>query len=325
MMGSMRRGFRPYLSLLRQQRRNQVLLCNRFSSSSDHSFVLSHPSTVDNVSSSERGRIVCVTSGKGGVGKTTAAASFSMGLAKRGHKTCVVDFDIGLRNLDIHLGCERRVIFDFVNVLMGECQLHQAILKDKREPNLSLLAASQTRDKDSLTVDGVESILADLSAEFDFVVLDSPAGIENGARHSMYFCDDAILVVNPELSSCRDADKMVGFISSKSRRAELGQKECLPVQQTLLINRYDPSRAEAEECLAIVDIEELLGLPVVGVIPESRDVLTCTNVGSPAILLNDDVPVAGALRDTVDRFLGEEKELRFMTSEPVSFFRRIFG
>jgi len=324
----MRRCLRPNII---NQKRVVVLLSNNnrnltSNSSTDqqHPFVLSHPSTVDDASS-KRGRIVCITSGKGGVGKTTAAASFSMGLAKRGHKTCVVDFDIGLRNLDIHLGCERRVIFDFVNVLLGECQLHQALLKDKREPNLSLLAASQTRDKDSLTVDGVEKILAKLSADFDFVVLDSPAGIESGARHSMYFADDAVLVVNPELSSCRDADKMVGFIASKSRRAELGSKECQPVQQTLLINRYDPSRAEAEESLAIVDIEDLLGLPVVGVIPESRDVLTCTNVGNPVILLDDKIPVAGALRDTVDRFLGKEKELRFTTPEPVSFFRRIFG
>jgi septum site-determining protein MinD len=245
---------------------------------SSHPFILSHPSVVDprrdhdnDPSASQqqqtRGRIVCVTSGKGGVGKTTAAASFSMGLAQKGHKTCVVDFDIGLRNLDIHLGCERRVIFDFVNVLLGECQLHQALLRDKREPNLSLLAASQTRDKESLTVEGVEIILSQLCSTFDYVVLDSPAGIESGARHSMYFCDDAVLVVNPELSSCRDADKMVGFIASKSRRAELGQNECLPVQQSLLINRYDPARAAAEEALSIADIEELLGLPVVGVIP----------------------------------------------------------
>lgn len=143
---------------------------------------------------------------------------------------------------DIHLGCERRVIFDLINVLMGECQLHQALLKDKREPNLSMLAASQTRDKESLTVDGVERVLADLASSFDYVVLDSPAGIESGARHAMYFADDAIIVTNPELSACRDADKMVGFIWSKSRRAELGEAECKPVSQTLLINRYDPGR-----------------------------------------------------------------------------------
>mmetsp|Transcript_402 Transcript_402/g.627 ORF Transcript_402/g.627 Transcript_402/m.627 type:complete len:308 (+) Transcript_402:125-1048(+) len=255
-----------------------------FSAVASHGdMVLSHPSSVDHYESSVRGRIVCITSGKGGVGKTTSAASFAFGLASRGHKTCVVDFDIGLRNLDIHLGMERRVIFDFVNVLLGECTLNQALIKDKREPMMSMLAASQTRDKESLTVDGVEKVLADLSQQFDFVVLDSPAGIESGARHAMYFADDAVIVTNPELSSCRDADKMVGFISSRSRRAEMGENEAKPVTQTLLITRYDPVRAEAEESLAIADIEELLGLPVVGVIPESKSILTCTNLGQPVI------------------------------------------
>ena len=212
-----------------------------FSSDNSHPFVLSHPSKVDD-NKKDRGRIVCITSGKGGVGKTTAAASFATGLAQRGNKTCVVDFDIGLRNLDIHLGVERRVIFDFVNVLLEECTLSQALIKDKREPNLSMLAASQTRDKESLTVEGVERVLADLATSFDYVVLDSPAGIESGARHAMYFADDAIIVTNPELSSVRDADKMVGFVWSKSRRAELGPDEAKPVTQTLLINRYDPQR-----------------------------------------------------------------------------------
>lgn len=293
------------------------------SSSSSSPFVLSHPSTVDNGNES-RGRIIAITSGKGGVGKTTCSASFALGLASRGKKTCVVDFDIGLRNLDIHLGMERRVIFDMVNVLLDEANLHQALLKDKREPNLSLLAASQTRDKDVLTVEGVEAVLAGLCDTFDYVVLDSPAGIESGAKHAMYFADDAIIVTNPELSSCRDADKMVGFIDSKSRRAELGP-ECLPVNMTLLINRYDAQRAEAEECLAINDITELLGLPVVGVIPESKDVLPCTNLGNPVITLPEQNPASGAFQDMTDRFLGEEKELRFTTPEPVSFFSKIFG
>lgn len=215
-------------------------------STQSHPFVLSHPADVDD--KNERGRIVCITSGKGGVGKTTAAASFATGLAQRGHKTCVVDFDIGLRNLDIHLGAERRVIFDFVNVLYGECTLPQALIRDKREPNLSMLAASQTRDKESLTVEGVERVLADLTTSFKYVVLDSPAGIESGAKHAMYFADDAIIVVNPELSSCRDADKMVGFVWSKSRRAELGPDKAKPVIQTLLINRYDPERVSTEYC-----------------------------------------------------------------------------
>lgn len=291
----------------------------------EHPFVLSRPSEVDKDGSPGRGRIVCITSGKGGVGKTTSAASFATGLAKRGRKTCVVDFDIGLRNLDIHLGVERRVIFDFVNVLLGECSLSQALIKDRKVDGLCMLAASQTRDKDSLTSEGVEKILAELASQFDYVVLDSPAGIESGARHAMYLADDAIIVTNPELSSCRDADKMIGFVSSRSRRAEIGEGGCKPVSQTLLITRYDPVRADAEESLAISDMKELLGLPVLGVIPESKDVLTCTNHGTPVISLGEDSPAAGAYLDMVDRFLGEEKDLRFVTAEPVSFFRRIFG
>ncbi len=292
------------------------------SSSSSSPFVLSHPSTVDTENPS-RGRIICITSGKGGVGKTTSAASFAFGLAEKGHKTCVVDFDIGLRNLDIHLGMERRVIFDLVNVLLDECTLSQALIKDKRNGNLVMLAASQTRDKECLTVEGVEKVLAGLTDIYDFVVLDSPAGIESGARHAMYFADDAIIVTNPELSSCRDADKMVGFISSRSRRSEIG--DVLPVSQTLLITRYDPVRAEAQESLSIADMEELLGLPVVGVIPESKDVLTCTNLGVPILKMDKETPAQGAYKDMVDRYLGEEKELRFVTPEPVSFFKGLFG
>uniref|UniRef100_A0A7S4V4S5 AAA domain-containing protein n=1 Tax=Ditylum brightwellii TaxID=49249 RepID=A0A7S4V4S5_9STRA len=314
-------------SVMLASRSSKIVNTRFLSSSSSHPFVLSHPKDVDTIiggSGTKRGRIVCVTSGKGGVGKTTSAASFATGLASRGHKTCVVDFDIGLRNLDIHLGMERRVIFDFVNVLMEECSLSQALIKDKREKHLSMLAASQTRDKESLTVEGVEKVLADLSKTFDYVVLDSPAGIESGARHAMYFADDAIIVTNPELSSCRDADKMVGFVSSRSRRAEIGD-DVDPVSQTLLITRYDAQRAVAEECLSLNDIEELLGLPIIGVIPESKDVLTCTNLGTPIITLGDDNPAAGAYSDMVDRFLGEEKDLRFITPEPVSFFKRFFG
>jgi len=288
-----------------------------------HPFILSHPSEVDTKESS-RGRVICITSGKGGVGKTTSAASFAFGLAQQGHKTCVVDFDIGLRNLDIHLGMERRVIFDLVNVLLGECTLEQALIKDKRNENLVMLAASQTRDKESLTVEGVEKCLSGLTDKFDFVVLDSPAGIESGARHAMYFADDAIIVTNPELSSCRDADKMVGFISSRSRRAEIGGG-VLPVSQTLLITRYDPVRAEAEETLSMADIEELLGLSVVGVIPESKDVLTCTNLGNPIINLGEENNASGAYADMVSRYLGEERELRFVTPETGSFFKRLLG
>lgn len=317
------------------------------STSSSRRFVLSHPSTVDQTKNSTtkpatndktRGRIICITSGKGGVGKTTTAASFGMGLAQQGFKTCLVDFDIGLRNLDIHLGLERRVIFDFVNVLLGECNLHQALIRHTKSSesssssSLYLLAASQTRDKECLTVEGVEQVLHQLSQTFDYVVLDSPAGIESGARHAMYFADDAIIVTNPELSSCRDADKMVGFISSRSRRAELGggggEHSCLPVSQSLLVTRYDPIRVQADESLSLQDMEELLGLPIVGVIPESKSILTCTNVGQPVITQADKGDIAAlAYSDMVQRYLGhKDLELRFLTPPPEpSLLQRIFN
>ncbi|KAL7545309.1 hypothetical protein ACHAWF_008662 [Thalassiosira exigua] len=328
-------------SLLRRSARRRSLATKSSPSPSSHPFVLSHPSDVDgdddeqdsnSNSRPSRGRIVCITSGKGGVGKTTSAASFATGLALRGRSTCAVDFDVGLRNLDIHLGCERRVVFDWVHVMRQECGLDQALIPDKRTPGLSVLAASQTRDKDALTMEGVEGVLSQLAERFEYVILDSPAGIESGARHAMYFCDDAIVTTNPELSSCRDADKMIGFVSSKSRRAEVGTTGgggggggCRPVSQTLLVTRYDPVRAAAEESLSVSDLEELLGLPVLGVVPESRDVLTCTNLGKPVISMGEDHPAAGAYMDAVDRFLGEERELRFVTPEPVGFFKRFFG
>lgn len=194
---------------------------------------------------------------------------------------------------------QRRVIFDIVHVLTSECTLSQALIPDKKTPHLSMLAASQTRDKDSLTIEGVERVLSELTRKFEYVVLDSPAGIESGARHAMYFCDDAIVVTNPELSSCRDADKMIGFVSSRSRRAEIGEPDCKPVSMTLLITRYDVERAEREESLAIEDMKDLLGLSVIGVIPESKDVLTCTNLGTPIISLGDGHPAAGAYMDMV--------------------------
>jgi septum site-determining protein MinD len=264
------------------------------------------------------GKVVTVTSGKGGVGKTTTAASFAFGLAEQGFKTVVIDFDIGLRNLDIHLGCERRVIFDFVNVLQGECTMNQALIKDKRNSNLSVIAASQTKDKNILTEDGVEKFLNDLREKFDYIVCDSPAGIESGARHAMYFADEAIICTNPELSSCRDSDKMIGFIAANSRQA-IGGGE---VRQRLLVTRYDPERAAKEECLSLDDIGELLGLPLVGVIPESRSVLTSCNLGQPVIVGNDNA--AEAYKDVVQRFLDNDVPMRFCEAEDPSFFSRWF-
>jgi septum site-determining protein MinD len=265
--------------------------------------------------------IIVVTSGKGGVGKTTTSASIACGLAKAGKKTAVIDFDVGLRNLDLIMGCERRVVYDFVNVVHGEASLKQSLIKDKRFENLFVLAASQTRDKDALTKEGVEKVLKDMADEgFDFIVCDSPAGIEKGAFLAMYFADRAVVVVNPEVSSVRDSDRILGLLASKTKKAEAGER----VKEHLLLTRYSPSRVETGDMLSIADVEEILGLKVIGVIPESPEVLQSSNAGVPVIL--DDKSNAGqAYEDAVARILGEERPLRFVTPEKKGFFSKIFG
>jgi septum site-determining protein MinD len=265
--------------------------------------------------------IIVVTSGKGGVGKTTTSASLACGLAKAGKKTAVIDFDVGLRNLDLIMGCERRVVYDFVNVVHGEANLRQALIKDKRFENLYVLAASQTRDKDALTKEGVEKVLKDLGDEgFDYIVCDSPAGIEKGAFLAMYYADRAVVVVNPEVSSVRDSDRILGLLASKTRKAENGER----VQEHLLLTRYSPARVEKGDMLSIGDVEEILGLKVIGVIPESPEVLQSSNAGVPVIL--DDASQAGqAYEDAVARILGETRPLRFTTVEKKGFFSKIFG
>lgn len=265
-------------------------------------------------------KVVVVTSGKGGVGKTTTAASLALGLADKGFKTCAIDFDIGLRNLDLHLGCERRVVYDFVNVIQKECKLHQAVIKDKHNSNLFLLAASTVRDKSVLTEKGVGEVVDQLRKEFDFVVCDSPAGIENGAFQAMYFADQAVICTNPEISSVRDSDRMIGIIASKSDRAAKN----LEVKQHLLVTRYNPKRVAQEDMLHVHTIEEMLGIPLAGVVPECRGVLTATNIGRPVIA--DENNIAGmAYRDFVDRFLGEEKQFRFLDAEEDSWWKRLFA
>ena len=266
-------------------------------------------------------KIIVVTSGKGGVGETTTSASFASGLALRGHKTAVIDFDVGLRNLDLIMGCERRVVYDFVNVVNGEANLQQALIKDKRLENLYVLAASQTRDKDALTVEGVEKVLMQLKEDFEFVVCDSPAGIEKGAHLAMYFADEAIVVTNPEVSSVRDSDRMLGLLASKSRRAERGED---PFQELLLISRYHPARVSKGEMLGVEDVKEILSVALLGVIPESQAVLKASNQGVPVIL--DDQSDAGqAYSDTVDRLLGKTVEHRFLDVQKKGFFERLFG
>ena len=261
-------------------------------------------------------RVIVVTSGKGCVGKTTTSAAISTGLALKGKKTVVIDFDVGLRNLDLIMGCEKRVVFDFINVIQGEAKLSQALIPDKHLSNgkLSILAASQTKDKDALTKEGVGKVINDLkSMGFEYIICDSPAGIEQGALMALYYADEAIVVTNPEVSSIRDSDRILGILQSKSQRAEKGED---PIKQHLLITRYDPSRVESGLMLSTDDVQEILKINLIGVIPESQDIITASNAGDP-VILNENSNAAAAYEDTVERLLYPNKDipLRFITEE----------
>jgi len=266
-------------------------------------------------------KVIVITSGKGGVGKTTTSAAFAAGLASKGHKTVVIDFDVGLRNLDLIMGVERRVVYDFVNVINGEATLRQALIKDKRVDNLFILPASQTRDKDALTEEGVESVINELKADdFEYIVCDSPAGIEKGAFMALYFADEAIIVTNPEVSSVRDSDRILGILQSKSRAAEEGGA----VKEHLVITRYSPERVDSGDMISLEDIVDILSVPLLGVIPESDSVLQASNSGVPVIM--DTKSRAGqAYMDVVSRFLGEKVEHRFLDVEKKGFFKKLFG
>jgi septum site-determining protein MinD len=262
-------------------------------------------------------KVVAITSGKGGVGKTTTAAAFAAGLALRGHKTVVIDFDVGLRNLDLVMGCERRVVFDFINVINGDANLNQALIKDKRVDNLYIFPTSQTRDKDALKRDAVSRVFDELKKEFDYIVCDSPAGIEHGALTALYLADHAVVVTNPEVSSVRDSDRIIGILASKSRRAEQNME---PVKEHLLLTRYSTERVARGEMLTVEDVQEILSIPLLGVIPESESVLRASNTGTP-VILDDDSPAGRAYQDAVARFLGEQREMRYVKPERPSFFR----
>ncbi len=265
--------------------------------------------------------IIVFTSGKGGVGKTTSSSSFAMGLAQRGYKTAIIDFDIGLRNLDLIMGCERRVVYDFVNVINGEANLKQTLIKDKRCENLSILPASQTRDKNALTQEGVEKVLNELAEEYDYIICDSPAGIEHGAFMAMYFADTAIIVTNPEVSSVRDSDRILGILSSKSKRAENDRE---PIKEHLLLTRYCAERVERGDMLSIEDVVEILAIPLLGVIPESKAVLRASNSGNP-VILDLESNAGTAYGDAIDRFLGKNIPHKFTKTEKKGFFKRMFG
>ncbi len=266
-------------------------------------------------------KVIVVTSGKGGVGKTTSSAAIGTGLALKGFKTVIIDFDIGLRNLDLIMGCERRVVYDFVNVINGESNLNQALIKDKRVDKLYILPASQTRDKDALTRDGVERVLNELKKDFDYIVCDSPAGIEAGAMMAMYFADEAIVTTNPEVSSVRDSDRILGILHSKSKRAEEGLES---VKEHLLLTRYNPERVEKGEMLSVEDVQEILAIKLLGVIPESQAVLSASNSGQP-VILDSESDAGQAYTDAINRLLGETVDFRFLDVEKKGLFNRIFG
>lgn len=265
-------------------------------------------------------KVIVITSGKGGVGKTTTSANISMGLALKGYKVAVLDFDIGLRNLDLVMGCERRVVYDFVNVLQGVASLRQALIQDKRVPNLYILAASQTQEKEALTVEGVGKVISELKdSGFDFIICDSPAGIEHGAMMAMYYADEAIVVTNPEVSSVRDSDRMIGMLKSKSRRSIEGLE---PIKDNLLITRYNTSRVEKGEMLNKDDIIELLSIKLLGIIPESEDIVKASNSGDP-VVRNIESNASIAYKDAVSRLLGEDIPLKFASKEKNTFYDRL--
>jgi septum site-determining protein MinD len=265
-------------------------------------------------------KVLVVTSGKGGVGKTTSTAALGAALAQSGQKVVVIDFDVGLRNLDLVMGAERRVVFDLVNVVQGEAKLAQALIRDRRIETLSLLAASQTRDKDALTLDGVSRVIAELREKFDWVICDSPAGIEKGATLAMHFADAAVVVTNPEVSSVRDSDRIIGLLDSKTAKAEQGEQ----MEKHLLLTRYDAARAARGEMLKLEDVLEILSIPLLGIIPDSEEVLRASNVGAPVTLNNPASAPARAYFDAARRLMGETVEMT-VPSDKKGLIGRLFG
>jgi septum site-determining protein MinD len=266
-------------------------------------------------------KVMVVTSGKGGVGKTTSSAALGAALAQAGQSVVLVDFDVGLRNLDLVMGAERRVVFDLINVVQGDAKLPQALIRDKRIEGLSLLPASQTRDKDALTEEGVGRVVAELREKFDWVICDSPAGIEKGATLAMRFADLAVVVTNPEVSSVRDSDRIIGLLDSKTARAEAGEG----LDKHLLITRYDAARAARGEMMKVEDVLEILAVPLIGIVPESADVLSASNVGSPVTLHYPQSAPARAYAQAARRLLGEDIPVVTPQEARGGFLGRLFG
>ncbi len=265
------------------------------------------------------GIIITVTSGKGGVGKSTTTANIAVGLANLGKKVVAIDFDIGLRNLDMILGLENRIVYDVVDVMEERCNLSQALINDKKAKNLYFLPASQTKDKDILKRDKVQALLESLKESFDIVLIDSPAGIESGFEHSIFLADRALIVSTPDVSSVRDADRVIGIIDAKSEKAKNGEE----VEKHIIINRIKPEMVEAGNMLSIDDVLSILALPLIGVVPDDENIISSTNMGVP-IIYKENSKAAESYRRICRRVLGEEIEFLDMKAKK-GFFSSIKG
>jgi septum site-determining protein MinD len=246
------------------------------------------------------GTVITITSGKGGVGKSTTTANLAVALAEK-HKVVAIDFDIGLRNLDMILGLENRIVFDVVDVMEGKCKVHQALINDKVSKNLYFLPASQTKDKNILETSKVEALILNLKKDFDYILLDSPAGIESGFEHSIMLADRALIVTTPDVSAVRDADRVIGIIDAKSKKAQEGGE----VDKSIIINRIKQDMVDRGDMLGIDDVLSILALPLIGVVPDDESVISSTNTGTP-IVRHDKAPSGEAYRRIGKRILGED-------------------
>jgi septum site-determining protein MinD len=265
------------------------------------------------------GEVITVTSGKGGVGKSTLSANLAVGLSELGKKVVAIDFDIGLRNLDMILGLENRIVYDVIDVMEGRCNLSQALINDKRSKNLYFLPASQTSDKNVLDREKVRKLLEELKKDFDFIVIDSPAGIESGFEHSIFLADRALIVSTPDVSAVRDADRVIGIIDAKSEKAKNGEE----VLKHVIINRLKPDMVDSGSMLGVEDVLNILALPLIGVVPDDEKIITSTNQGEP-IYYDKDSIAAEAYRCIARRVIGEEVPFLDLKSKK-GFFKRLFG
>ncbi len=257
------------------------------------------------------GSVIVITSGKGGVGKTTTSANIGTALAKGGNKVVLIDTDIGLRNLDLLLGLENRIVYTIVDVVEERCKLKQALVKDKKNPNLCLLAAAQTRDKSALSAEQLKDICERLKEDFDFVLVDCPAGIEQGFQNAVAGANEAIVVTTPEMSAIRDADRIIGLLEAKEEVAKY----------RLLVNRVRPNLIKSNDMMSVDDVVEILSAELIGVIPEDTGVITSTNKGEP--IVNDENSLAGrAYQNVARRLMGDD--IPFLDiDEPKTFMEKM--